>query len=42
MSPALASVPIQKFLYSGSINVECAAAEALDGGKDVIGGLGPA
>ena len=36
------SVPIQKFLSSSSVDVEGAAAEALDGRQDVVGRLGPA
>ena len=34
---ALASVPIQKFLSSLSVDVEGAAAEALDGRQDIVG-----
>src|SRR5262245_5734336 len=37
-----ASVLIQKFLASLDVHVEGAAAEALDGGEDVVGGLDPA
>ena len=33
----LASVPIQKFLSSLSVDVEGAAAEALDGRQDIVG-----
>src|SRR5262245_382584 len=35
------SVPIQKFLRSLGVDVEGTAAEALDGGKDVVGCLDP-
>src|SRR5438477_359780 len=36
------SVPILKFLCTCCVGVERAAAEALDGCQDVIGGFGPA
>src|SRR5690606_4212668 len=36
------SVPIQKFLSRRYVNLECAAAEALDRGEDIVGGFGPA
>ena len=33
---------IQKFLSNFGMDTECSVAEALDGGEDVVGGLGPA
>src|ERR1700730_14518297 len=36
------SVPIPKFLCTFCVGVECAAAEAVDGREDVIGGFCPA
>jgi hypothetical protein len=37
-----ASVPIVKFLFNFCVDRECAAAEAFDGGQDIVGCLGPA
>src|SRR6266481_1068053 len=37
-----ASVPILKFLFNFCVDRECAAAEAFDGGQDIVGCLGPA
>src|SRR6266702_821181 len=38
----LLSVPILKFLFNFCVDRECAAAEAFDGGQDIVGCLGPA
>src|SRR6266567_1211613 len=38
----VASVPILKFLFNFCVDRECAAAEAFDGGQDIVGCLGPA
>lgn len=37
-----ASVPIQKFLFDFIVDVEGSPAEAVDGGEDIVGRLGPA
>ena len=36
------SVLIQKFLFNLIVGVERSSAEAVDGGEDIVGGLGPA
>ena len=41
-STAVPSVLIQKFLFNFIVDVECSPAEAVDGGEDIVGGLGPA